>query len=96
MESLIDRIVILHEGTVLFNHTMAQVTSRIRISHSATRPDTNAEGLLYSEPAIGGFWTVWLDENAGDGLLDLEILFNTVISHPEVYTSLFKTAGVTT
>ncbi len=96
VESLIDRIVIMHEGKVLFNHTMAQVTSRIRMSHSTTRPDANAEGLLYSEPAVAGFWTVWLDENAGDGLLDLEILFNTVISHPEIYTSLFKTEGVST
>lgn len=96
VESLIDRIVILHEGKMMFNHTMTQVASRIRISHSAIQPDTNAEGLLYSEPAVGGFSTVWLDENAGDGLLDLEILFNTVISHPEIYTSLFKTEGTTT
>ena len=94
VESLIDRIVILHEGKVLFNHTMALVASRIRISHSATRPDAAADGLLYSEPAVGGFWTGWLDENASDGLLDLEILFNTVISRPEFFTSLIKTEGI--
>ena len=93
VESLIDRIVILHEGKVLVNHTMEQVTSQIRISHSTTQPESTSEGLLYTEPTFGGFWTVWQDSNAGDAQLDLEILFNTIISHPDVYSSLFTSTG---
>ena len=94
VESLIDPIVILHEGTVLFNQTLAQVTSRIRISHSTTRPDSNAEGLLYSEPTVGGFSAVWKDENAADGQVDMEVLFKSVIASPEIYSSLFEADGV--
>ena len=93
VESLIDPIVILHEGSVLFNHTMTEVTSRIRMAHSASRPDSESHGLLYCEPAVGGFWTVWTDSNAQDGLIDLEVLFNTVISNPSIYSSLFATKG---
>ncbi len=96
VESLIDPIVILHEGTVLFNQTLAQVTSRIRISHSTTRPDSNAEGLLYSEPTVGGFSAVWKDENAADGQVDMEVLFKSVIASPEIYSSLFEADGVET
>ena len=94
VDSLIDPIVILHEGTVLFNQTLAQVTSQIRISHSTTRPDGNAEGLLYSEPTVGGFSAVWKDENAADGQVDLEVLFKAVIASPEIYSSLFEAGRV--
>ncbi len=90
VDALIDPIVILHEGTVLFNHTLAQVTSQIRMSHSITRPEGNAEGLLYSEPTVGGFSTVWKDRNATDGRVDLELLFKAVIESPATYSSLFE------
>lgn len=94
VEALIDPIVILHEGTVLFNQTLAQVTSHIRISHSTTRPDSHAEGLLYCEPTVGGFSTVWKDENATDGQVDLEVLFKSVIASPETISSLFEAGRV--
>ncbi len=94
VEALIDPIVILHEGTVLFNQTLAQVTSHIRISHSTTRPDSHAEGLLYCEPTVGGFSAVWKDENATDGQVDLEVLFKSVIASPETISSLFEAGRV--
>lgn len=93
VESLIDRIVILHQGKVLLNRSMTELSSRIRMTHTPTRPDTNADGWLYSEPGVGGFRTVWQDNTAGDGLIDLEVLFNTVISRPDIYASLFEKAG---
>jgi ABC-2 type transport system ATP-binding protein len=89
--SLLDPIVILHQGRVLFNRTLAEIGSRIRMSHSPSPPNTNAPGFLYSEPAVGGFWSVWQDTAAADGMLDLEVLFNTLISRPELGTSLFAT-----
>ncbi len=93
VESLIDFIVILHEGKVLFNHTVAQVTDNLRMSHTTSRPEEGRDGLLFSEPTVGGFSTVWKDPNAGDGHLDLELLFKAVISSPGTYTSLFETGG---
>ena len=93
VESLIDRIVILHQGKVLLNQSMDALSSRIRMTHTPSRPDTNAAGLLYCEPAVGGFWTVWQDGTDADGHLDLEVLFNTVISKPEIYASIFPQQG---
>lgn len=94
VDSLIDPIVILHEGAVLFNYTLAQVTSQLRMSHSIAQPDDNAEGLLYSEPTVGGFSAVWKDKNAADGRVDLEVLFKSVIASPETYSSLFGAESV--
>ena len=89
VESLIDPIVVLHEGEVLFNHSMAEISAHIRMEHTPMRPAQDSEDLLYCEPALGGFWSVWRDGSAENGHVDLEILFNTVISRPELYASLF-------
>ncbi|HLF11405.1 MAG TPA: ABC transporter ATP-binding protein [Gammaproteobacteria bacterium] len=93
VESLIDPIVILHGGSVLFNHTIGEISARIRMAHTGTRPDPAADGLLHIEPAVGGFWSVWRDRNASDGSLDLEVLFNTIVSRPELGDSLFAAKG---
>lgn len=87
--SLIDPIVILHGGQVLFHQPLAVVAARIRMSHSTTRPDSAARNLLFSEPAVEGFRSLWLDDNAGDGHIDLELLFNFVVSQPERSRSIF-------
>jgi len=91
--SLIDPIVILHQGSVLFNHTLAEVSARIRMSHTASRPSDDEQGLLYSEAAVGGFRSVWKDSDAEDKLIDLEVLFNTVVSRPDLSASLFDVSG---
>lgn len=91
--SLLDPIVILHQGRVLFNRTLEEIGAKVRMAHSPSPPDAGAPGFLYSEPTVGGFWSVWQDADAGDGILDLEVLFNTLIARPELATSLFDGQG---
>jgi ABC-2 type transport system ATP-binding protein len=83
VESLIDQIVILHEGSVLFNRAIGDVAANLRVSHGPQRPDPTADGLLFSEPTVGGFASVWQDKNDGDGQLDRVGLGRAVISVPE-------------
>jgi ABC-2 type transport system ATP-binding protein len=89
VESLIDSIVILHSGRVLLNRTLGEVASNLRIGHSTARPDEDADDLLYTEPAIGGFAAVWRNANGQDGMVDLEVLFKAVVTSPGVYTQIF-------
>jgi len=93
VESLIDPIVILHEGKVLFNHSLTEVASRIRMEHAVSKPKPDADKLLYCEPAVGGYWTVWAESDE-DGRIDLEILFNTVIAKPHLYGAVFAERGI--
>ncbi len=94
VESLIDPITILHEGKVLFEHSMDQVNNRLHMTRTSSPPAADADGLIYSEAAVGGYWAVWKGPDMNGGPLDLEILFNTVISRPEVYAELFRAEGV--
>lgn len=92
VESLIDPIVILHEGSMLFNRTMTEITQSIHMTHTTSRPDTTSPSLLYSEPTVGGFSTVWQGAD-DDGHVDLEVLFNTMIARPDAYSSVFGAEG---
>lgn len=85
MENLIDPITILENGTIIFQHTLDEITSRIRMEHAAEEPD----GALYSERAMGGYASVVRNENGQESRIDLELLFNAVTANPELIESLF-------
>ena len=89
VEALIDSILVLHEGKVLFHGSVPEVSNRIRFSLDSSRPDERSAGLLYAEPTVGGFASVWNDPNTGDGHLDLEMLFKAVIARPDAFAFLF-------
>lgn len=89
--ALMDPLVILHQGRVLLNCTLAELATRVRMTQQPTSPAADAAGLLFSEPAVGGFWSVW--RGGGEGPLDLEVLFNAVTAKPEIAQSVFATGG---
>ena len=95
VEALIDRLLVLHDATVLFHGGVSRLCSNIRISLGAGRPEDNGKGLLYSEPTVGGYASVWRDANAGDGHLDLEMLFKAVIARPDEFAALSEGRGRT-
>jgi ABC-2 type transport system ATP-binding protein len=89
--TLMDPIVILHQGRVLLNRTLAEIGAHVHMTQQASPPAASEPGLLFSEPAIGGFWSVW--RGGGDGPLDLEVLFNAVVARPDIAESVFAPAG---
>jgi len=90
VEALIDAVLVLHEGKVLFHGSVDEVSKRIRFALDPSRPDERSTGLLYAEPTVGGFASVWVDPNAGDGHLDMEMLFKAVIARPDAFASLLS------
>jgi ABC-2 type transport system ATP-binding protein len=91
--ALIDPIVILHAGKVLLSRSLGDISASIRMQHMASRPADDAAGLLHCEPAVDGFWAVWHDTGAAGGQIDLEVLFNTVVSRPDACRSVFGLEG---
>lgn len=89
IETLVDSVAVLHQGKILFNQNMGEVTDRLRMSLSPTRSE-NDNGLIYSEQTVGGFASIWKDATAGGGQIDLELLFKAVIANPEQFIGLFS------
>ena len=81
VESLVDLIVILHEGKVLLNHTVSELCENLRFAVSGNRPG-EGDGLIYTERTVGGYASVWKDRGSDEGGLDLELLFKAVIANP--------------
>ena len=90
VESLVDLIVILHEGKVLLNHTVSELGRNLRFSVSGNRPE-QGDGLIYTERTVGGYASVWKDRGSGAGALDLELLFKAVIANPGTCAELLTT-----
>jgi len=90
--ALMDPIVILNKGRVLLNRTLAEIGAQLHMTQQASPPAASTPNLLFSEPTVGGFWSVW--RGGGDGPLDLEVLFNAIVAKPELAQSLVAAEGV--
>jgi ABC-2 type transport system ATP-binding protein len=91
MENLIDPLIVLDQGRIIFQQPMSEVTSRLSAHIQAAEP--TGEGILYADRTLGG-WVV-VRENTGDEEtgLDLETLFNTVTGNPERLAEIFRAAA---
>ena len=79
MENLIDPIIILEEGSIIFNASMDIVSRRIAVTLQSEVPDES--NVLYYEKVLGGYAV--MKENAAEAetKIDLELLFNAVINN---------------
>lgn len=79
MEQIIDPVVILESGKIIFDHPMDRVTAALRVELSSDEP----ADAIYSERAMGGFASIVPNRGGGDSRIDLELLFNAVTTAPE-------------
>ena len=93
VDSLIDPIIILHQGRIMFKHSLGEVCERIHMTRTLTPPVVDTDDLIYTEAAVGGYWSVWKGADNAGGPIDLEILFNMAISRPDIYAELFNGRG---
>ena len=89
VESLVDQLVILHQGRVLLNRSIAALNDSFSTTFETSRPRDGAAELLYVERTVGGFGAVRRDPGAGDRRLDLELLFKAVIASPGACPEVF-------
>lgn len=90
VESLVDLIVILHEGKVLLNQTVSELSGNLKFSVSGNRPE-EGNGLIYTERTVGGYASVFRDRGGDEGALDMELLFKAVIANPGACDALLTT-----
>lgn len=88
---LMDPIVILNKGRVLLNRTLAEIGARLHMTQQSSPPSADTPNLLFSEPTVAGFWSVW--RGGGDGPIDLEVLFNAIVAKPEIAQSVAAANG---
>ena len=87
MENLIDPIIILDEGEIIFQQPMYEVSRCVHVEVQVEQP--SGDGVLYCEKTLGGYVVVRKNEGGEETQLDLETLFNTVISNRDRIGQLF-------
>jgi len=87
MKNMIDPIIILDNGKVVLNHTMAEIGARIAMSF---RPDEPKEGeVLYYENTLGGYAVLEENKYGSENDVDLELLANLAVTNKTAVEKLF-------
>ncbi len=88
MENLIDPIIIIDEGRILFYKNSEEIASKLKITVQEEEPEQ--EGALYWEKVPGGFAVVAENTDGVESRLDIELLFNTTLTNKEKIKLLFQ------
>lgn len=88
LENLIDTVVVLEKGQILFHQNIGEIASKISFEPDLTGiPESE---ILYSEEIAGKRAGITRNLSGMEMRVDLEVLFNGVIQHPARLTALFS------
>ncbi len=88
IENLIDNIVILDEGKIIFQKNLFEITNHLAFIQQQNIPDTLS--CLYYEKNIHGYNAIIENHQDLDTHVDLEMLFNAIISNKNAIKNAFK------
>jgi len=88
LDSLIDGIIIMDAHEIVFNEPIENITKKLlfKISDSNETNDT----LIYSEQNMQGLYQVCENKTNKDSRLDIELLFNAVVTEKKKIKQLFQ------
>lgn len=92
LETMIDRVTILHNGSIIFDQTLEDISEHLAFKKVGSNESTEK---IYGEDTLGGEHIITA-KTTGDqnSMINLELLFNGVIESTESINNVFKT-GVT-
>lgn len=85
MENLIDPIIVLDGGRIVFQQDMETASRRLTVTMEREEP----ADALWAEKTLGGWVAVRENTGSQESRIDLEVLFNTVINSTERVQALF-------
>jgi ABC-2 type transport system ATP-binding protein len=88
MENLIDPIIILDEGEIVLFQNYEQISRKIAITKE--KELSEIDGIIFSEASLGGYTIVKENTLGEETNMNLEILFNAVISNKGKIIEIFK------
>jgi len=88
MENLIDPIIMLDEGEIIFFQDYEHVARKLSVVRQSELPDDAS--LVYSESTFGGYTVVRENTGEEETNMNLEILFNAVVNNKERIYEIFN------
>lgn len=87
IENLLDLIMIIDSGEILFKQTAQMIQEKLQISQMQELPKPCE--YLFAEKNVNGYIVVHKNTRKKAAMLDLEILFNTVLNNHEAVNACF-------
>ncbi|RAJ92280.1 ABC-2 type transport system ATP-binding protein [Larkinella arboricola] len=88
LDNLIDGIIIIDESEILLNHSLNHIGDRLMFSTLSSV--TEADRVLYAEPSMRGYSVVMENLEQEDSRVDLERLFNAVVTNRDGIKNIFR------
>jgi len=88
MENLIDPIIMLDEGKIIFFQDYERISNKLVVSRQTELPDSGS--AVYCESSLGGYTVVKENTSRKESWMSLELLFNAVIGNKEKINEIFK------
>ncbi|MBK9271843.1 MAG: ABC transporter ATP-binding protein [Saprospiraceae bacterium] len=88
MVNLIDPILILEDGKIIFNHSLEEIANALyfEVHHSMTEP----QGVLYAERISGGYLSIRENTEGLHSSVDVEVLFNAILMKKDQIKSILE------
>ena len=86
VENLIDPIIIVEDGHIIFNQSTDNVSRKLSMGNEHTLTGNE----IYFQEILGGYQVVEKNITGEDSVVDLELLFNAVITSPNKINSAFS------
>ena len=87
LESMIDRVLILHNHSMLLNESTLRIAEKLEFVNTTDKEEL--DGCIYSAFTPAGFVGVRPNTTGAETPVDLEVLFNAIITNPETITNRF-------
>ena len=88
LDSLIDSIIVMEKHRIVFNQPIEEITKKLYFCVSDRNEKDNA--VIYSEDTLRGLYQVCENKTGDDSKLDIELLFNAVLTNTKQIVELFK------
>jgi ABC-2 type transport system ATP-binding protein len=88
MENLIDPIIILDDGKIIFCQDYEHISKKLCICKQTELSDDR--DVLYYESSLGGYTVLKENTNNTESRMNLEILFNAVVANNQKISKIFK------
>ncbi|NPE28312.1 ABC transporter ATP-binding protein [Methanococcoides sp. SA1] len=87
IDQLIDPILIIEDGKVLFNYSLEDISKKLSLKMVEDLP---SEGVLHYEKTIGGYSVIQEKTDDESLAMDIETIFNAVINNKEKISEIFS------
>jgi len=87
LEHMIDPLIVLDTGKIILNESIQRISSKLCMTIQKEEPE--GSDSLFTEKTLGGYAVIKKGSSGGEAI-DIEILFNAVISKREKILELFS------